>query len=81
MNKLLLQWKGPYKVLCPAHKYNCQIKINGKLRTYHMNMFKTYARGETVPETQSEDKSKNKTASAIIDHDSEEDVCSVNDIL
>ena len=43
-NKLKLQWKGPYTVENQPHKYNYRIKINGKLRTYHVNMLRKYFR-------------------------------------
>ena len=41
-NKLLLQWKGPFKVLNRIAKYDYSIDVNGKSRTFHINMLKEY---------------------------------------
>ena len=41
-NKLLLQWKGPFKVLDQVAKNNYKIDIKGKAKTFHINMLKEY---------------------------------------
>ena len=41
-NKLLLQWKGPYNVTKKLNAVDYQIDVNGKLKTYHINMLKQY---------------------------------------
>jgi transposase InsO family protein len=41
-NKLLLQWKGPFKVLDRVGKCDYSIEIKGKPRTFHINMLKQY---------------------------------------
>lgn len=41
-NKLLLQWKGPYKVTKHVVGNDYKIEINGKIKTYHANMLKKY---------------------------------------
>ena len=41
-NKLLMQWKGPYKILEKLGFNNYSIEINGKVKTYHANMLKKY---------------------------------------
>ena len=46
-NKLLLQWKGPYKIIKKVNKVDYQIEINGKVRCYHANMLKLYVERET----------------------------------
>ena len=42
-NKLLMQWKGPFTVLERMNSYDYRIDINGKPRTFHINMLKAYA--------------------------------------
>ena len=41
-NKLLLQWKGPYKVVEKSGKYTYKIKVKGKVKNFHINMLKQY---------------------------------------
>ena len=41
-NKLLMQWKGPFRVLRRISKYDYGIEVRGKLRTFHLNMLKQY---------------------------------------
>lgn len=41
-NKLLLQWKGPFKVLNKVGKNDYSVDIKGKPRTFHINMLKQY---------------------------------------
>lgn len=43
-NKLLLQWKGPFKVLNRVGKCDYSIDVNGKPRTFHINMLQQYFR-------------------------------------
>ena len=41
-NKLLLQWKGPYKVVEVVNRMDYKIDVNGVVSTYHANMLKQY---------------------------------------
>lgn len=41
-NKLLMQWKGPYKVLDKLGSNNYRVNIKGTSKTYHANMLKKY---------------------------------------
>ena len=41
-NKLLLQWKGPFKVIEKVNPYDYKLDINGKVKTFHINMLKQY---------------------------------------
>ena len=43
-NKLLMQWKGPYKIMSRCGKGNdyYRIEVNKKLKTFHANMLKKY---------------------------------------
>lgn len=43
-SKLLLAWKGPYKVLACKNKVNYVINQNGKPKLYHVNLLKRYYR-------------------------------------
>ena len=45
-NKLLLQWKGPFKVLQRIAKNDYSIEIKGKAKTFHINMLKQYIHRE-----------------------------------
>ena len=54
-NKLLMQWKGPFKVLQQISKVDYSLELKGKPRTFHLNMLKQY-----IPRT-SKDPSDNQT--------------------
>lgn len=41
-NKLLMQWKGPYKIEKKMGLNDFRIKIGGKSKVYHANMLKKY---------------------------------------
>ena len=41
-NKLLLQWKGPYKVTEKMSPVNYRIQIGKKIKNFHVNMLKPY---------------------------------------
>ena len=43
-NKLQMQWKGPYVVKNEPHKNNFKVKVNNRLKTYHINLLKKYER-------------------------------------
>ena len=46
-NKLLMQWKGPFKVIEVVGKNDYRIQVKGKIRTYHINLLKQYVRRES----------------------------------
>jgi hypothetical protein len=68
-NKLLVQWKGPFKVLQRMGKYTYSIEIKGKPRTFHINMLKQY--WEPMKE---EDLDVSTVASMILTEDGEDGV-------
>ena len=41
-NKLLLQWKGPFKVTEKMSPHDYLLDINGKTKTFHINLLKLY---------------------------------------
>ena len=41
-NKLLMQWRGPYKVEAVMGQNDYKINIKGKLKVYHANLLKKY---------------------------------------
>ena len=43
-NKLLMQWKGPFKVKTVIAVNDYQIDVDGKLKIYHANLLKKYYR-------------------------------------
>ena len=49
-NKLLLQWKGPYKVTEVVNKLDYIVQVNGKTKVYHANLLRHYEQREEAPE-------------------------------
>ena len=47
-SKLLLQWKGPYKVVGVKYENDYQIDMDGTVKTFHMNLLKKYHAREEV---------------------------------
>ena len=41
-NKLLLQWRGPYKVVGKVSRHNYKLQVGQKVKTYHANLMKRY---------------------------------------
>jgi len=41
-NKLLLQWKGPYKVIERVGDLDYRVEVQGKVKMFHANMLKLY---------------------------------------
>ena len=41
-NKLLLQWKGPFKIVKKLNRVDYQIDMQGKCKTFHANLLKLY---------------------------------------
>lgn len=41
-NKLLMQWKGPFKVVEKKGFSDYRIDVNGKFRLFHANLLKKY---------------------------------------
>ncbi|XP_043212021.1 uncharacterized protein LOC122376289 [Amphibalanus amphitrite] len=52
-NKLLMQWQGPYSVQEKTNECDYRIIVNGKVKTYHINMLKRYM-DRTVQENRSD---------------------------
>ena len=49
-NKLLMQWKGPFKVEHVVAVNDYKVNVDGKVKTYHANLLKKYYRRDTKPE-------------------------------
>lgn len=45
-NKLLMQWKGPFKVVQKIGQMDYRIDKDGKIKTFHANLLKKYYRRE-----------------------------------
>ena len=41
-SKLLLQWKGPYDVVAKIGDCDYRIQVDGKVKTFHINLLKRY---------------------------------------
>ena len=50
-NKLLLRWKGPFKVVQKVSPYDYKIDMNGKSKMFHINMLKKYLSPNNVAST------------------------------
>ena len=50
-NKLLMQWKGPFEVKRCKGGNNCQIEVNRKMKTFHINLLKQYVERDNVKMT------------------------------
>ncbi|XP_071499059.1 uncharacterized protein [Diadema antillarum] len=49
-NKLLVKWRGPYKVAGVKFDYDYVVDVDGVAKTYHINLLKRYySRREEVP--------------------------------
>ena len=46
-SKLLLQWRGPYEVMAKTGDLDYKVKIDEKVKTYHINLLKKYISRET----------------------------------
>ena len=49
-NKLLMQWKGPFKVVDKVGKYDYKVYVNGKVKVFHANLLKKYVSREEETE-------------------------------
>ena len=50
-NELLMQWKGPFEIKGTKWGNNCQVEVNKKVKTYHINMLKLYVERGRIEET------------------------------
>ncbi|XP_041467568.1 uncharacterized protein LOC121417899 [Lytechinus variegatus] len=41
-SKLLMQWQGPYEIKQKVGRCDVRIEVNGRLKTYHVNLLKKY---------------------------------------
>ena len=51
LNKLLMQWKGPFEIKGTKWGNNYQVEVNKKVKTYHINMLKVYVDRGRIEET------------------------------
>ena len=54
-NKLIMQWKGPFVITEKLNSFDYRLNINGKVKTYHVNMLMKYNRRQDAEETSLED--------------------------
>ena len=54
INKLLMQWKGPYEIMSRCGKGNdYRVEVNTKVKTFHANMLK---KSKELTETEHQNK-------------------------
>ncbi|XP_077550628.1 uncharacterized protein LOC144163779 [Haemaphysalis longicornis] len=51
-NKLLMQWKGPFKVVEAKNDIDYMIDVGGKTKVFHVNMLKLYEERQPLPPKQ-----------------------------
>ncbi len=79
-NKLLLQWKGPFKVLERVGRNDYRVEIKGRPRLFHINMLKQYIQRQSqesnhVSAEQGFPLQKNSVVlCAVVDEDDEETI-------
>jgi len=68
-NKILMQWKGPYKIEGIVANNDYKVNIKGTLKTFHINMLKKYVKREENKEDTPSDPSQvfQMAGSAIIE--------------
>jgi len=63
-NKLLMQWKGPFKITDCKSPHNYALDINGRTKVFHVNMLKQYI--TRCPESRKITKTAMEVATAAI---------------
>ncbi|KAK3085949.1 hypothetical protein FSP39_011202 [Pinctada imbricata] len=69
-NKLLMQWKGPFKIVKKLNKVDYQINMQGKFKTFHANLLKLYTEREPQGKGVSvvlNDSTLNNVSASVID--------------
>ena len=51
-SKLLLQWRGPYKVMKKVYENDYTLDVDGKMRTYHANLLRKYYERRQQPSSE-----------------------------
>lgn len=69
-NKLLMQWKGPFKVVERKGISDYRIDVNGKFRLFHANLLKKYNLRE---EELKSDEHKQLTSCAVIEYEEDDE--------
>ena len=62
-NKLVMQWKGPFKVIQKVNRMNYKVDLGARRQTFHINLLKKYFRRETA---QKEDKQSPQGALDVV---------------
>ena len=47
-NKLLLQWRGPFKIVEVLNRVDYRVNVNGYIHTYHAYILRLYVERKTV---------------------------------
>ena len=73
LNKLIMQWKGPFKVVEKLNACDYRVKVRGKVKTYHGNMLKEYIRREAEEEETGECEAVSMSCISVIESEEEEE--------
>ena len=74
-NKLLMQWKGPFKITKKLSVMNYQIDMGSRKQTFHANLLKRYYRREQdIPESEEKLGALSVIATAVIEEEKDDEV-------
>ncbi|XP_072166477.1 uncharacterized protein [Diadema setosum] len=68
-SKLLMQWQGPYTVTGTLGRCDVRVEVNGKVKTYHVNLLKKY-----VDRARSRDNEVQANAISVVEEEVESDL-------
>ena len=79
-NKLLVQWKGPFKVLRRVNKCDYSLEVKGKAKTFHINLLKEFVQRSDISEEvgEVEDQDNTEMVSTMVINDEEDVIESLN---
>ena len=72
LNKLIMQWKGPFKVVEKLNACDYRVMVKGKVKTYHGNMLKKYFRREAEEAETGESDAISMSCISVIESEEEE---------
>ena len=75
-----MEWQGPFEVVRRVSAVDCQVKVNGKDKMFHINMLRYFAVCSVLPDFLEKLHDVKGTGSAVIQEENiEEDPANPND--
>ena len=69
LNKLLMQWKGPFRVVEKINPFDYRVNVKGKVKTYHGNMLKKYFVRDPVSDQEDRNNHITSVCVSVIEHE------------